>query len=377
MYLEINKDILLQQLLKIQKILPQKSFFPIFNALKITTQKNTLILEVNNGNIAVKIAIQDQSLKIKKEGQIACLGKYFIEIIKKINDPLVEITVTENNFLVIQTSFCEYKLKLMDVLDFLLLEFSFQETDFFEIEVSNFKKMLKEVNFASSKSEKRPIFMSSNLIYEKNILQALATDSFRMSRKNIELNVSYRNFDIVIPNKSLEELIKILDYYEDKTLKFYSDNRKIFLEIDDLWFQTTLLEGDYPKIQAVNLQSFPFIIHLNKEDLTKALERISLFFFKEETNNVILFHLTEEKIIEISISNENLGTALEKIVPLKENTKNFSIAFNAKYLEDILKVLTAREIVFYFETPLKPFIVTTLGKEASTHLILPIPKDNY
>lgn len=92
---------------------------------------------------------------------------------------------------------------------------------------------------------------------------------------------------------------------------------------------------------------------------------------------MILFHLTEEKIIEISISNENLGTALEKIVPLKENTKNFSIAFNAKYLEDILKVLTAREIVFYFETPLKPFIVTTLGKEASTHLILPIPKDNY
>ncbi|MBS2126265.1 DNA polymerase III subunit beta ['Fragaria x ananassa' phyllody phytoplasma] len=377
MYLEINKNIFLEQLLKIQKILPQKTFFPIFNALKLTTCKNNLILEVNNGHIAIKIKINDSSLKIKKEGQIACLGKYFIEIIKKINDSLIKITVTENNFLVIKTSFCEYKLKLMEILDFLSLEFTFHKLPFFEIETLRFKNMIKEINISNAKNEKRPILMGMNLIYQEQMLKALATDAFRMSRKNIKLDIAYNDFNIVIPNKSLEELIKILEYCETKTLKIYSDNHKIFLEIDNLWFQTALLEGNYPKIQEFNFLNSTSKIILNREELIKILERVSLFFAKEEgNNNIITFVLTEEKIIEISTSSQNLGTALEQIIPLEVVSSSFKIAFNAKYLEDILKVLTMKEIIFYFENPLKPFIITTLEKESSIHLIFPILIEN-
>ncbi|CAM11337.1 DNA polymerase III beta subunit [Candidatus Phytoplasma australiense] len=377
MYLEINKDVFLKQLLKIYKILPQKSLFPVFNILKITAKKNTLILEVNNGNIAIQISIEDQSLKIEKEGEIACFGRHFIEIIKKINTLSIKMTVTENNFLVIKTNFCEYKLKLMTLLGFLLPEFFFEKKEFFELKVSSFKKMIKEVNISSSKNEKRPILTGSNLIYEKKTLKALATDSFRISYKKIKLDFPYFDFNMVIPNKSLEELIKILEYYDNKNLKIYSDDKKIFLKIDNLWFCTSLLEGNYPQIQEFNLKNYPFVVHLNKDDVMKVLERISLFFSKEEVNkNIVLFKLTEEKIIEISISNENLGTALEKIIPLKVTSEKFEIAFNAKHLEDILKVLTSSEIVFYFESHLKPFIVTTLEEESSVHLIFPIQKEN-
>ncbi|WP_374695464.1 hypothetical protein ACEW7V_00010 [Areca yellow leaf disease phytoplasma] len=48
--------------------------------------------------------------------------------------------------------------------------------------------------------------------------------------------------------KSLEELSKILEHCQSKYLKIYSDTQKIFLEIDNLWFQTSLLEGNYPQI---------------------------------------------------------------------------------------------------------------------------------
>ncbi|WP_024563392.1 DNA polymerase III subunit beta [Candidatus Phytoplasma tritici] len=377
MYLEINKDIFLEQLLKIQKILPQKTFFPIFNALKIQTQENNLILEANNGNIAIKIEIKDKSLKIKKQGKIACLGRYFIEIIKKINDSLIKITVMENNFLVIKTSFCEYKLKLMDVSDFLELDFSFQKLDSFQIETLFFKNMIKEVNISTSKNEKRPILMGLNLIYQNNLLKAFATDFFRMSQKKINLDIKYHNFNIVIPNKSLEELSKILEHCQSKHLKIYSDAQKIFLEIDNLWFQTSLLEGNYPQIQEIKITNFPFSIHLNKDDLIKALERVSLLFSKEQINtNVIKFILTEQNSIEISSSSEILGTALEKITPLKVSANSFKIAFNAKYLEDVLKVLSVKEVVFYFDNPLKPFIITTLEKDSSIYLILPIPLEN-
>ncbi|MBS2993887.1 DNA polymerase III subunit beta ['Santalum album' aster yellows phytoplasma] len=377
MYLEINKDIFLEQLLKIQKIFPQKTFFPIFNALKIQTQENNLILEANNGNIAIKIEIKDESLKIKKQGKIACLGRYFIEIIKKISDSLIKITVMENNFLVIKTSFCKYKLKLMDVCDFLELDFSFQKLDSFQIETHFFKNMIKEINISTSKNEKRPILMGLNLIYQNNFLKACATDSFRMSQKKINLDIKYHNFNIVIPNKSLEELSKILEHCQSKYLKIYSDTQKIFLEIDNLWFQTSLLEGNYPQIQEIKLTNFPFSIHLNKDDLMKALERVSLLFSKEQINtNVIKFILTKQNSIEISSSSESLGTALEKIIPLKVSANSFQIAFNAKYLEDVLKVLSVKEVVFYFDNPLKPFIITTLEKDSSIHLILPIPFEN-
>ncbi|WP_374695465.1 hypothetical protein ACEW7V_00015 [Areca yellow leaf disease phytoplasma] len=57
-----------------------------------------------------------------------------------------------------------------------------------------------------------------------------------------------------------------------------------------------------------------------------------------------------------------MGTALEKIIPLKVSANSFQIAFNAKYLEDVLKVLSVKEVVFYFDNPLKPFIITYLEK---------------
>ncbi|KND62495.1 DNA polymerase III beta subunit, partial [Candidatus Phytoplasma phoenicium] len=133
MNFEIKTEIFLHYLLQIQRIIPQKTFFPIYYSIKLEAKGDILFLEVSNVNIAVRIKIEEPSLKIQKEGTLLVSGKYFIEIIKKINFDIIKLASMENQFLVIKTYSSEYKLKIMDLNNFPTINFYFDVSKCFEI----------------------------------------------------------------------------------------------------------------------------------------------------------------------------------------------------------------------------------------------------
>jgi DNA polymerase-3 subunit beta len=377
---EIKKEAFLIYLLQIQKILPQKTFCPIYYSIKIQTDKNVLLLEVSNLNIAIRIKIEDQSLKIKQEGFVIISGKYFIDIMKKIDCDIVEIASIEKKFLFIKTDSSEYKLKITNLYDFPFIDFSFDFENFFEIEINLFKKMIKEINVTTDKNKEKYndiILTGVNLIYKKPFLKAFSSDSFRLGQKKIKLDLNYPDFNIVLPNKSLEELNKLLDFEKEKFLKFATSNQKFFLYTNSLIFQTSLLEGNYPKLQKIEEKSFLYFFKLNKEKLVKIIERVSLFLPKEGDiiHNIIEFKIDSyRKIIEISSNSEEIGQALEKInildCFLKEDIK-IKTGFNIKYLEEIVKNFPAKEINFLFQNEFNSFIINSEEENTLLYLILP------
>ncbi|MFP7699547.1 MAG: DNA polymerase III subunit beta [Candidatus Phytoplasma pyri] len=372
MHFKIKKEIFLEQLLKIQKIIPHKTFFPIFLGIKIKIKKNFLILESTDGNTSIKIKNKD--LKIKEEGSLLISGKYFIEIIKKINSDFIEMIKTENNSLNIKTQLLEYKLKLMNLNYFPKINFFLEFKEKIEIKGNIFKKIIKEIKISAAKDEKKTILTGVNFIYQKPFLKVLSTDYFRLSQKKIKLDFDYKNFNIVIHYKILEELSKILEYYENDILQIYFNSKKMFLKTDNLFFQTTLLEGEFPKTQEILENNFINKIKLNKEKLIKTLERVSFISNKDINDiSIVKLKIKKEKKIEISSYNDEIGNIVEEILPLEEIiAEEIEISFNAKYLEDILKVFLVKEITISFQSALKPFIITSSEDPTSLHLILPL-----
>ncbi|MGI3136050.1 MAG: DNA polymerase III subunit beta [Candidatus Phytoplasma vitis] len=374
MNFEIKKEVFLHYLNQIQKILPQKTFFPIYYYIKIDIKKDVLFLEVNNSHIVVKIKVEDESLKVYEEGIFIVLGRNFIDIIKKIDYYLIKIDSLEDKFLIIKTDSSHYKLKLMELDNYPSFDFIFDYQNFFEIEIELFKKLIKEMIIVSSKDKQQNILTGINLIYKFPFLIAVATDSFRLGQKKIELKIDYYDFNIIIPAKSLEELLKLLEQQKDEIVQISITEQKFFLKTNSLFFQSPLLEGNYPEYPPIKKENLINFFRLNRNNLIKVLDRVSLFLPKDKNifDNSVEFQIHSNYKLEISSDSEEIGHALEEMEILESSfDRKIKSFFNVKYLEEIVKVFTNEQITFFFENSSKPFVIMDEEDETILYLIFP------
>src|SRR5690554_5095550 len=324
----IDRDVLLSSLIHVQRGLPNKTPLPILYAIKFEVFSDYLQLTSSNSDIAIQVLIDDKSLKVQRTGKVALPGRYFIEIVRKINAQKIEVALQEERLLVIKADRSEFKLKLMDIDDY-------PDVDFLDLaepvilSSDMVKEVIKETNFATADNEKRPILTGVNFKYQDNHLYAVATDSYRLSQKNLKLRTHSKIFNIVIPNKSLDDLSKILDHVNEEIEVFINPN-KILFKMNKIWFQTRLLEGTYPDTAKIIPVNFPTIITFNKEELLNAVDRVSLLSprDRESNYNIIKLTLRPDQVVEISSTNTEVGDAKEEIIPSEDVVGELiSIAF--------------------------------------------------
>ncbi|MBE0700417.1 MAG: DNA polymerase III subunit beta [Acholeplasmataceae bacterium] len=376
MIFNIDRDELLNQLLIIQKGLPSKTPLPILYAVKFEVSEDHLLLTSSNTDVAIQVYVDDHSLQIKQTGKVAIPGRYLIEIVRKVVSQKIEFALIEDKLIVIKADRSEFKLRLMDVEDYPEVDF-LDLDDPIVLDSQLFRTIIKETNFATATSEKRPILTGVNFKYHDNHLYCVATDSYRLSQKNVKLRTHSKIFDIVIPNKSLDELSKILDNFNEDVELFINPNKVLF-KMNKILFQTRLLEGTYPDTLRIIPTEFPVVIPFNKEELLSAVERVSLLSPKDrETNyNIIKLGLREDHVVEISSTNNEVGDALEEVIPSSDITGPIiKIAFSSRYLVEALKSFSSSEVFVQFAGEVKPFVIKGNLDQDLLHLILPVRID--
>jgi len=139
---------------------------------------------------------------------------------------------------------------------------------------------------------------------------------------------------MVLPAKSLKELLNILEDFEGN-IKLYIDNNKVLFEIGNTYFETRLLEGNYPDTSRIIPSDFGLFIKFNRDELMQAIDRVSLLSpqDKERNYSIVKLSVTNNRTIEISSSNQEIGDATEEIIPI-DNIEGpvLKIGFNSKYL---------------------------------------------
>ncbi len=376
MIFNIDRDILLNHLLVVQKGLPSKTPLPILYAVKFEVHEDHIILTTSNTDVAIQVLVDDRSLSIAQTGRVAIPGRYLIEIMRKISSQRVEFALIEDKLIVIKADRSEFKLRLMDVEDYPEVDF-LDLNDPIILDSQLFKTIIRETNFATANNEKRPILTGVNFKYQNNHMYCVATDSYRLAQKNVKIRTHSKEFDIVIPNKSLDELSRILDGYNED-VELYINPNKVLFKMNSILFQTRLLEGTYPDTQRIIPTEFPVTIPFNKEELLQAVERVSLLSPKDrETNyNIIKLSLRPDHVVEMSSTNHEIGDALEEIIPSSDvEGPVIKIAFSSRYLVDALRAFSSSEVVVQFAGEVKPFVIKGNLDQDLLHLILPVRID--
>ena len=376
MIFSINRNVLLDNLNVIQRGLPNKTPLPILNAIKFEVNEDHLILTASNSDLAIQVTIEDKSLKVKQTGKAAIPGRFLIEIIRKLEASIIEFAVIEERAVIIKAERSDFKLNLPEVHDY-------PEVDFLELkqplvlDSEVIKTIIKETNYAAANNEKRPILTGVNFHHEDNLLKVIATDSYRLSKKEVQLRDKTDNFNFVIPRKSLEELSKILDTVSDN-VEIYVNPNKVLFKFPTIMFQTRLLEGRYPDTSRIVPTDFPVILPFNKEELLAAVERVSLLSPRDrDTNyNIIKFTLRPDHVVEITSTNPEVGDALEEITPNGRVVgSSLQIAFSSRYLIEALKSFASSDVTISFAGEVKPFVIHGQLDIDLLHLILPVRID--
>lgn len=371
----INREKLIENLNTLQKAIPSKTSMPVLLGIKVDVYQDKIVMITSNNEMSIKTEIIDSSVEIKEVGNFIIPGSYFINIIKKLDSKTIEMELIENT-IVIKSNRSEFKLNSLSYDDYPNIEFI--EGNSFLMSSKMLKNIIKVTNYSTSLSERRPVLTGVNLNNVNNNLNCVSTDSFRLSKYNVELEEKIEDFNITIPSKTLSDIEKIIDNYQGN-IKISIYKSKILFNLDNIMYQSVLLEGNYPDVSNLIPKDFPIVIKFNKEELLGALDRVSLLSPKEKDNNIniIKFSLKKNQVVEISSTDDEIGKATEEIIPTDTVIgSQININFSSKYLLDALKSFVSNEITISFTGDTRPFVIKGEYDGNLVHMILPVrPRD--
>ena len=370
MKLSIKQKILLEHLNYVIRGVSNKNLIPILNCIKFELTNEGLYLISTDNELSIKSFIPAKDIdNIEIQGEILISGRYIYDIVRKLTNEIINIEEIIDSQVLITTASSSFKLNCNNVSEFPEIDLEFSKNPVL-IEQNVFKTTINQTLFATSTQESRPVLTGINFKIIENIMEVTATDSYRLSKKRIELDNSVEdNVDIIIPGRNLSEIIKMIAD-DEKKIEIHIFTNKVIFKIDNLIIMTRLINGNYPDTNKLIPENFELKVKVNLENFFNAIDRASLLTNSEEKNIIKL--VTKKDVMIISSNIPEIGNVEEKIKINKNTDKDIKISFSSKYMLDAIKTFSSEEIELSFNTEIKPIILNYVDNDDLTQLILPI-----
>ncbi len=370
MKLEIKQNILFEHLNYVIKGISSKNLIPVLNCIKFELTNDGLYLISTDNEIAIKTFIPSKDIeKIESLGEILISGRFIYDIVRKLPNTIINIEEVIDNRIIITTNTSSFTLNGNNPSDFPNIDLSDSKNPIL-INKKVFSTLIKQTIFATSNQESRPVLTGINFKINNNILEAIATDSYRLSKKKIELNKEVKEeINIIIPNKNLLELTKLYNNEEDD-IEMHIFNNKVIFKFNSIIMMSSLINGAFPDTSKLIPDEFKLDIKVNLNNLYNSIDRASLLTTEEE-KNIINLEINENQM-KISSNIPEIGN-VEEIVEIENNeNKNLNISFSSKYMIDALKSFECEDVEILFNSEVQPFILRDINTNDLVQLIVPI-----
>ena len=370
MKFKIKKEILLDSLNNVSKAVSTKNVIPVLGGINFDLKEEGLYLTSTNNEIDIQTFIDKKFIdSIEELGSIVIKGKYLLEIVRKLPSGLINIEVVDGLKIILYNETSNFNLNGIDSDEFPNLNIKTSNNPIV-ISKKVLKNVINQTIFATSMQESRPILTGINFKIENNKMECVATDSYRLSKKIVNLDENINNLiNIVIPAKNISELLKIIDEKEDD-VKLHIFSNKVLFEFDSILFQSRLLNGNFPDTSRLIPTEFKFEIKADLEELYQVIDRASLLTSEKE-KNVIKFETNNNTLI-ISSNTPEIGRVEEKLSISKNIEEDIKIAFSSKYMMDALKTISSKNVTIKLNTDVSPIIINNEEDENLIELLLPI-----
>lgn len=356
---------------------------PILSNVLIKAAGNEVEILSTDLETATKVAVR---CKTENGGEITVNGKTLFEFVSQL--PEGEVVVEKlGEELVVTTKGYSGRFATMPPEEFPAIPKIGNGYEL-KIDCQDLVSATARVAFSAAQDEGRPILTGVLCDITKGKMKMVATDGYRLGFEEIGVEgaKTVPNVKIIVPARAFGEVAKIINELglvdvdkddsnkkRDLTLLIAAGLNQINFKVAGVEFTSRLIEGEFPNWQKIIPSTFATKVKINKTDFIK-LVKIASIFARDSGNIIRLKFEAKDKsgVFSVSAVSSQVGSADTSCEVVTEG-KGGEIAFNFRYLLEILLQLPDDEVNFEMNESLNPGRITSGDpKDNFFHIIMPV-----
>jgi len=348
-----------------------RTTLPITQNVLISTDQSQLKLAATNLEIAISCWI---GAKIENEGSITVPARVFTEFVSSLPSDVISLNL-KHHTLELKCGRYEARINGLDAADFPPIP---QVGDGFKtkMQAEELKQAISQVAFAAATEESRPVLTGVQSEFESSKLTLAAADGFRLAvhRSNLIEPVKEK-VAMIIPAKAYQELNRLMTE-PDQEIEITQNTQKsqVLFKLKNIEMVSQLIQGTFPNYSQLIPQSYGTKARMDVAEFQRAIKMASIFARDGSGIARVIINpgaTVEAGKITISARADEIGDNTGEIDALVDG-EAAKIAFNARYLADVLSVIKQAQVSLEVTTPSNPGVIRPVGVDNYDHVVMPM-----
>ena len=357
----------------VSRAVSPRTTLPVLANILVATDEGRLRLSATNLELGITCWI---GAKIEEEGSTTVPARTFVDLVATLPAEQVSLSLNAaNQTLNMRCGASNTDIKCIDAQEFPPLPVPEMEGAI-QINVADFKEMIQQVVFAASVDEARPVLMGVLMTMDKDTVTMAAADGFRLSVRKSTLSQSVPQLvTAIIPGRALSELGRIAAEGDEMIAMVLPKGRgQAIFRVKDVELVSQLIDGAFPDYQQIIPRAYKSRTLLSTQALLKACKQAEIF--AREGSNVARLNIKssgelEPGSVEIFAQSEETGSN-ETVVAATIEGVGLLIAFNVKYMREVLEVIKTPNVALEISAPNAPGVIRPVGDDNFLHVIMPM-----
>lgn len=346
----------------VSRALSSRTTLPILEGILLIADEKGLLLRCTDLAMQIETYLP---ATVEEAGEVVLPGRIFSEMVKRLPGDDVDIR-TENGSVYMESGRAKTTIQTMKAAEFPSMQ-EMKNARKLTMKQAVLKRMIKQTIFAIGSDDTKPVFAGVLTELKGDRLTTVAMDGYRMAIREETLDSEYEDISLVAPGRELGEIGALLST-GDETCEVTFNKTHIAFDLGHTAVVTRLIDLEYMKFDHILPKTHETRVRVNRAELVTAIERASLMA-RESNSNIVKLSFKDDKVA--IYGNSEVGRTFEELeVEILGN--GIDIAFNARYLTDVFKVLEDEEVYIDFTHNLSPAVVKPTNGDNYTYLILPV-----
>lgn len=366
MRLVCDSAALLEGLQTASRALTARTANPILEGLLIEARMGQILITASDERLTILTRLD---CKLERAGRGVIPGKLFIDIVRRLQDnPTIEISMNERFVFNIVSGASVINVAGQDADLYPALP-QMPDSQEFILPQDTLREMIQKTEFAIASDDAREVLTGALLEIAGGDATMVALDGFRLAYKREKVSDVMDVIRAIIPGRAVGDLAKLLPGGEGAfvTMSFTPNRMQASLEKTDVF--VSLIGGEYINYRRLLPTSFKVRAVAEMEPLRQCIDRAALLA-RDGSGNLLRFHL-HDGIMEIDATSQ-IGDAHEELELVSLEGGEMSIAFNVRYMQDVVRTIDSSRAALNFNDSLSPCVITPEDDPDYVHLVLPV-----
>lgn len=346
------------------KALANRTTNQILEGVLIETALDELTLTCSDERITIITRIE---ANVSEPGRGVVPGKLFSEIVRRLPDDTVDIHMDNRFVFTIRSAHSRMNISGQDADLFPRLPKMDDEREI-SLPQDMLRDMIQKTEFAIAADDMREVLTGCLLEIGGGDVTMVSLDGYRLALRRARCSDVLERFSAIIPGRAVGDIGKLLSDNEDAFAQLSFGGNKLHIRLENTEIYVILIEGEYVQYKQILPKSFATRVELELDPFRRCIDRAALIA-REGSNNLIMLRIEDgTMVIE---AHSQIGDVREEL-EVRQDGADLSIAFNVKYLTDVVRYIDADSIEMNLNNAVSPCIVTPVNDSDYVHLILPV-----